>query len=62
MRPKPTFPRLVKEVLQGEDVIIARGKTPLVRLTALPEARLQRAAWTAARAWWRQSAMISMLL
>lgn len=39
---KTHLSRLVKEVLQGEDVIIARGKTPLVRLTALPEARLQR--------------------
>lgn len=39
---KTHLSRLIKEVLRGEDVIIAKGKTPLVRLTALPEARQER--------------------
>lgn len=39
---KTHLSRLIREALRGEDVIIARGKTPLVRLTALPEARQER--------------------
>ena len=39
---KTHLSRLIREVLQGEEVIIAKGKTPLVRLTALPDARPQR--------------------
>lgn len=39
---KTHLSRLIKEALRGEDVIIAKGKKPLVRLTALPEARQQR--------------------
>jgi antitoxin (DNA-binding transcriptional repressor) of toxin-antitoxin stability system len=34
--------RLIREALQGEEVVIARGKTPLVRLTPLPGALSER--------------------
>jgi len=39
---KTHLSRLIKEALQGEEVIIAKGKKPLVRLTVLPEARPER--------------------
>jgi prevent-host-death family protein len=39
---KTHLSRLIKEALRGEEIIIAKGKKPLVRLTALPEARLER--------------------
>ena len=34
---KTHLSRLIREVLAGEDVVIAKGKNPLVRLVALPE-------------------------
>ena len=35
---KTHLSRLIQDVLSGEEIIIARGSTPLVRLVALPEA------------------------
>lgn len=34
---KTHLSRLIREVLAGEDVVIARGKTPLVRICSLEE-------------------------
>ncbi len=34
--------RLIQLALDGEEVVIAKGKQPLVKLTVLPEARKQR--------------------
>jgi antitoxin (DNA-binding transcriptional repressor) of toxin-antitoxin stability system len=34
--------RLIQQALTGEEVIIARGKKPLVKLVPLPEAQTQR--------------------
>ncbi len=39
---KTHLSRLIKEALAGEEVIIAKGKKPLVKLVVLPEARQQR--------------------
>ncbi|MCA9972961.1 MAG: type II toxin-antitoxin system Phd/YefM family antitoxin [Anaerolineales bacterium] len=39
---KTHLSRLIRQVLAGEEVIIARGKEPLVKLVALPEARSKR--------------------
>lgn len=39
---KTHLSRLINEALRGEEIIIARGKVPLARLTALPEARPER--------------------
>ena len=39
---KTHLSRLIKETLQGEEVVIAKGKTPLVRLTPLPGALPER--------------------
>lgn len=39
---KTHLSRLIRQVLAGEEVIIARGKEPLVKLVALPEARSNR--------------------
>ena len=36
---KTHLSRLIREALDGEDVVIAKGNRPLVRLTVLPEAR-----------------------
>lgn len=44
---KTHLSRLVREVLDGEDVVVARGKTPLVRLVAVAGARPQRRFGTA---------------
>lgn len=35
---KTHFSKLIQRALAGEEIIVARGKTPLVRLTPLPEA------------------------
>jgi len=39
---KTHLSRLIQEALDGEEVIIARGDRPLVRLDVLPEARGER--------------------
>lgn len=39
---KTHLSRLIKETLRGEEVVIAKGKTPLVRLTPLPSALPER--------------------
>ncbi len=39
---KTHLSELIRLVLQGEDVVISRGKKPVVRLVALPEAKPQR--------------------
>jgi prevent-host-death family protein len=39
---KTHLSRLIKQVLAGEEIIIAKGKRPVVKLVALPEARQQR--------------------
>ncbi len=39
---KTHLSRLIKETLRGEEVVIAKGKTPLVRLTPLPGALPER--------------------
>ncbi|MCP5099962.1 MAG: type II toxin-antitoxin system Phd/YefM family antitoxin [Chloroflexi bacterium] len=39
---KTHLSRLIQKALQGEEIIIAKGKKPLVKLVVLPEARQQR--------------------
>ncbi len=39
---KTHLSRLIQQVLTGEEVIIAKGQQPLVKLVALPETRLPR--------------------
>ena len=39
---KTHLSRLIREVLNGEEVIIAKGNQPLVKLVPLPEAQTQR--------------------
>ena len=39
---KTHLSRLIREALEGEEVVIARGNRPLVRLEVLPEAREPR--------------------
>jgi antitoxin (DNA-binding transcriptional repressor) of toxin-antitoxin stability system len=39
---KTHLSRLIQRALAGEDIVIARGDQPLVRLTALPEAQPHR--------------------
>lgn len=39
---KTHLSRLINEALRGEEIIIAKGKKPLVRLTVLEEARRER--------------------
>lgn len=39
---KTHLSRLIREALRGEEVVIAKGKMPLVRLTALKEATPER--------------------
>ena len=39
---KTHLSRLIQQVLEGEEVIIARDKQPVAKLVALPEARSQR--------------------
>lgn len=39
---KTHLSKLIKQAVAGEEIVIARGKQPLVRLVALPEARAQR--------------------
>ena len=39
---KTHLSRLIREALEGEEVVIARGNRPLVRLEVLPEARKPR--------------------
>jgi len=39
---KTHLSRLIQRALAGEEIIIARGQQPLVKLVALPEARRQR--------------------
>jgi antitoxin (DNA-binding transcriptional repressor) of toxin-antitoxin stability system len=39
---KTHLSRLIQQALDGEEVIIARDKQPLVRLMVLPEARAER--------------------
>lgn len=45
---KTHLSRLIQEALEGEDVVIAKGNRPLVRLTVLPEARRTRQLGSAA--------------
>lgn len=44
---KTHLSRLIQDVLRGEEIIIARGSTPLVRLVALTEALPSRVPGTA---------------
>ena len=39
---KTHLSRLIQRVLAGEEIVIARGRKPLVRLTVVPEAQPQR--------------------
>lgn len=39
---KTHLSRLIQRALAGEEIIIAKGNKPLVRLAVLPEARPQR--------------------
>ncbi|HEU4731255.1 MAG TPA: type II toxin-antitoxin system Phd/YefM family antitoxin [Kofleriaceae bacterium] len=39
---KTHLSRLIQEALEGEEVVIARGNQPLVRLVVVESARLQR--------------------
>jgi antitoxin (DNA-binding transcriptional repressor) of toxin-antitoxin stability system len=39
---KTNLSKLIQKALEGEEVIIAKGKKPLVRLEVLPEAKLER--------------------
>ena len=39
---KTHLSRLIKEALAGEEIIIAKNRQPLIRLTVLPEVKLQR--------------------
>ena len=39
---KTHLSRLIKQVLSGEDVIIAKGRNPLVKIIPLPHVRIQR--------------------
>lgn len=39
---KTHLSRLIQEALAGEEVIIAKNRQPLIRLTVLPEVKLQR--------------------
>ncbi len=39
---KTQLSKLIREALQGKEVIIARGNKPVVRLDVLPEARSRR--------------------
>ncbi len=39
---KTHLSRLIKQVLSGEDVIIAKGRNPLVKIIPLPNVRIQR--------------------
>ncbi len=39
---KTHLSRLIQKALAGEEVVIAKGKRPLVKLVVLPEARPQR--------------------
>jgi antitoxin (DNA-binding transcriptional repressor) of toxin-antitoxin stability system len=36
---KTQLSRLIEKACQGEEIVIARGKTPLVKLVALPTAQ-----------------------
>ena len=47
---KTHLSRLIQRALAGEDIVIARGKEPLVRLTIVPEAQSQRRVGGAASA------------
>lgn len=46
---KTHLSRLVREALEGEEIVIARGREPLVRLVPLAEARDRRVFGTARR-------------
>lgn len=39
---KTHFSKLIRRTLAGEEIIIARGGTPLIKLVALPGARARR--------------------
>ncbi|HFC12087.1 MAG TPA: type II toxin-antitoxin system prevent-host-death family antitoxin, partial [Anaerolineae bacterium] len=39
---KTHLSRLIRQALSGEEIIIAKGKKPLIKLVVLPEARQQR--------------------
>lgn len=39
---KTHLSKLIEEALRGEEVVIARGNKPLVRLEVLPEAKRKR--------------------
>jgi antitoxin (DNA-binding transcriptional repressor) of toxin-antitoxin stability system len=39
---KTHLSQLIQRALDGEEIVIAKGKQPLVKLTVLPEARKQR--------------------
>ena len=39
---KTHFSKLIQRALSGEEIIVARGDVPLIRLEPLPEARKKR--------------------
>ena len=39
---KTHLSRLIKQALAGEEVIIAKGKTPLVKISPLPDVKIKR--------------------
>ena len=44
---KTNLSKLIKEALSGEDVVIAKGQTPLVRLVVIDGAKAKRTTGTA---------------
>lgn len=39
---KTHFSRLIRRALSGEEIIVSRGKEPVVRIVPLPEAQRER--------------------
>ena len=39
---KTHLSRLIKQALSGEEVIIAKGKNPLVKISPLPDVKIER--------------------
>jgi antitoxin (DNA-binding transcriptional repressor) of toxin-antitoxin stability system len=39
---KAQLSKLIRRALEGEEIIITKGKSPLVKLTVLPEAHKER--------------------
>lgn len=44
---KTELSKLIQKAVAGEEIVIARGNTPLVKLTPVSEARLKSRGWGA---------------